>query len=85
MKGHDDVYDVLVVGVPDDRWGERVVAVVQPAAGTEVALEDLAQHCRATLAGYKVPKALVTVAKVERSPAGKPDYRWARQVAESSS
>jgi acyl-CoA synthetase (AMP-forming)/AMP-acid ligase II len=81
LHGHASVADVLVVGVPDDRWGSAVTAVVQPAAGTAPTLEELAAHCRSHLAGYKVPKRLVLVDRVVRSPSGKADYRWAGETA----
>ncbi len=81
LKAHPDVYDSLVVGVPDERWGSAVVAVVQPVAGASPTLEALVAHCRASLAGYKAPKRLVVVDRVERSPSGKADYRWAAGVA----
>ena len=82
LKAHPAVFDAIVVGVPDERWGERVVAVVAPRSDVEVpTLEDLAAHCRESLAGYKVPRGLVVVDEVVRSPSGKPDYRWARAVA----
>lgn len=81
LKAHPAVYDVLVVGVPDDRWGERVTAVVQPTAGAEPTLEELDEHCRGRLAGYKIPRSLVVVDSVVRSPSGKADYRWARSAA----
>ncbi len=84
LKAHADVFDALVVGVPDDRWGERVVAIVQPRAGTTPALDALQQHSRGHLAGYKVPRGVVLVDAIERSPSGKPDYRWARSVATSA-
>jgi 3-oxocholest-4-en-26-oate---CoA ligase len=80
-----DVADVVVVGLPDERFGERVVAVVKPQAGATPTLEQLQQHARASLAGYKVPRALVLVDTVERTPAGKADYKWAREVAEKNS
>jgi 3-oxocholest-4-en-26-oate---CoA ligase len=82
LKAHVDVVDAVVVGVPDERWGERVVAIVQSRADTEPMLEALQRHSREHLAGYKVPRALVLVETIERSPAGKPDYRWARTVAD---
>ena len=81
LHAHPGIVDVLVVGVPDERWGSAVTAVVQPTPGTLLALEDITTHCKAHLAGYKVPKRLVLVDKVVRSPAGKADYRWAVDTA----
>jgi acyl-CoA synthetase (AMP-forming)/AMP-acid ligase II len=81
LHAHPAVADVLVVGVPDDRWGSAVTAVVQPAAGARPDLAELAAHCKAHLAGYKVPKHLVLVDRVVRSPSGKADYRWAVSTA----
>ena len=81
LKSHVSVYDAVVVGVPDERWGQRVTAVVQPRAGEAVALDALQAHCRERIAGYKLPRALHLVDQVERSPSGKPDYRWALDVA----
>jgi acyl-CoA synthetase (AMP-forming)/AMP-acid ligase II len=76
LRSHPGVADAVVVGMPDSRWGERVVAVVARAAGglEPLTLDDLQRHCRARLAGYKVPRALHLVDAVDRSPAGKPDY-----------
>jgi acyl-CoA synthetase (AMP-forming)/AMP-acid ligase II len=81
LKSHPAVFDAVVVGVPDDRWGERVTAVVQPRPDAHPELDDLAAHARVHLASYKVPRALVLVDDIERSPSGKPDYRWARAAA----
>jgi len=81
LKGHPEVFDAVVVGVPDERWGERVTAVVQPREGTSPTLESIQAHCRQHVAGYKVPRQLTIVDKMVRSPAGKSDYRWAKQVA----
>jgi fatty-acyl-CoA synthase len=81
LRAHDDVFDCVVVGVPDERWGEMVVALVEPTAGRAPDDEDLAAHCRAELAGYKRPKQFVFVESLERSPAGKADYRRLRSVA----
>jgi acyl-CoA synthetase (AMP-forming)/AMP-acid ligase II len=78
------VYDVVVVGAPDERWGERVVAIVQLAPGTEPTEGELMTLVRASLAGYKVPKQVVFVDEVVRSPSGKADYRWAAEVAASA-
>jgi len=80
LKAHPSVYDAVVVGVDDARWGQAVVAVVQPV-DVDDDLSDLDRHCRAHLAGYKVPKRVVQVATIERSPAGKADYRWAARAA----
>ena len=84
LKGHPSVYDCLVVGVPDDRWGSAVTAVVQPVPGTTPGLDELAAHCKASLASYKAPKRLVVVDRIVRSPSGKADYRWAKQTAEKA-
>ena len=75
------MFDAVVVGVPDERFGERIVAVVQTRTGTEATLDDLQAHARAHVAGYKVPRELHVVDKMERSPSGKPDYPWATKVA----
>ena len=84
LKSHPAVYDALVVGVPDERFGERVCAVVSLRPGLEAGLDELATHCRSTVAGYKVPRELVVVDEVVRSPVGKADYRWARSAALSA-
>jgi len=84
LKANPGVGDAVVVGVPDERWGERVVAVVQPRPGTDLTLDDVQAHARGRVAGYKLPRQLVVVDEVVRSPSGKADYRWAREVAEGS-
>ncbi len=85
LKAHPDVFDVLVVGVADDRWGERVTAVVQPRAGTAVTVEDLVVHCRTEIAAYKAPKQIFVVDEIVRGPSGKPDYPWAAKYAREHS
>ncbi|WP_103535655.1 acyl-CoA synthetase [Streptomyces sp. SM11] len=81
LKSLPDVYDALVAGVPDARWGNRVAAVVQLREGAEaLTLEALQTHCRSRLAGYKIPRALVLADRIQRSPSGKADYRWAKAV-----
>ncbi|MGZ8733954.1 MAG: acyl-CoA synthetase [Acidimicrobiia bacterium] len=81
LKAHPDVFDVLVVGLADDRWGERVTAVVQPRVGKDVTVEDLVVHCRTQIAAYKAPKQIFVVDEIVRAPSGKPDYPWAKQYA----
>jgi acyl-CoA synthetase (AMP-forming)/AMP-acid ligase II len=81
LKSHTGVFDAVVVGVPDERWGERVVAVAQLRPGSSVTLDDLVEHAGAHVARYKVPRDLVVVDSIVRSPSGKPDYRWAKATA----
>ncbi|SOX56217.1 acyl-CoA synthetase, partial [Mycobacterium ahvazicum] len=83
LKGHPDVFDALVVGVPDPRYGQHVAAVVQARPGTRPALSELDSFVRSEIAGYKVPRSLWLVDEVKRSPAGKPDYRWAKEQTEA--
>ncbi|WP_155059984.1 acyl-CoA synthetase [Streptomyces blattellae] len=82
LKSHPDVYDALVAGVPDPKWGHHVAAVVQVREGARApSLDDIRTHCRSHLAGYKIPRQLVLTDAIRRSPSGKADYRWAREVA----
>jgi acyl-CoA synthetase (AMP-forming)/AMP-acid ligase II len=78
------VFDVLVVGVDDDRWGQKVTALVQPRPDTSVTLDELADHCRTRIAGYKVPRELVVVDVIPRQPSGKPDYPRAKKLVEET-
>jgi len=84
LKAHPGIADAVVVGVPDPRWGERVVAVLQPRAAGTLDPQCVQRHCASSLASYKIPRDLVCVAEVIRSPAGKADYRWAREVARNA-
>ena len=81
LKSHPDVFDVLVVGIPDERWGERVAALLQPRGDKQPTLEDLQAHCRGKIAGYKVPREVILIAEVPRLPNGKPDYRRGKEQA----
>jgi fatty-acyl-CoA synthase len=81
LKSHPDVFDAVVVGVSDERWGETVTAVISPRPGRSLTLDSLVEHGRTALAGYKLPRHLVLVDEVTRSPSGKPDYRWAKERA----
>ena len=80
VRSHPDVFDAIVVGAPDERWGQQVAAIVQPRPGRKPSLADVQEHCRKSIAGYKVPRRLHVVDTVVRSPSGKPDYRWAAEV-----
>lgn len=83
LKAHPDVFDALVVGVPDPRYGQHVAAVVQARPGCRPSLSELDSFVRSEIAGYKVPRSLWLVDEVKRSPAGKPDYRWAKEQTEA--
>jgi acyl-CoA synthetase (AMP-forming)/AMP-acid ligase II len=83
LKAHPDVFDAVVVGVPDERWGQRVAAIVQARDHAAPDLTAIDAHCRAHIAAYKVPKELHLVREIVRSPSGKPDYPWAKQLAEA--
>ncbi|HEU5033902.1 MAG TPA: acyl-CoA synthetase [Mycobacteriales bacterium] len=82
LKAHPAVYDAIVTGVPDERYGQRVAAIVQLRAELPAPTEDdLIAHARAHVAGYKAPRTIVVVPEVRRSPSGKADYPWAAKVA----
>ncbi|MHB1583678.1 MAG: AMP-binding protein [Acidimicrobiales bacterium] len=83
LKTHPAVDDAVVVGVPDPEFGERIVALVQPAADGDPEPAALIDHVKARLAGYKAPRRVHLVASLERAPNGKVDYaRHRRQAAE---
>lgn len=84
VKAHPAIYDAVVVGIPDERWGESVAVVVQLVGGSALTLDELDEFCRDKIAAYKIPRSLVLVDEVVRSPTGKADFRWARSVAESA-
>ncbi|HMJ10078.1 MAG TPA: acyl-CoA synthetase [Polyangiaceae bacterium] len=84
LKSHPDVFDALVVGVEDPRWMQRVAAVVEARPGKQLTLDELQQHCRERIAGYKIPRQVSLVERVMRFSTGKPDYTWAKEVAKSS-
>ncbi len=82
LRTHPAIFDSVVAGQKDDRWGERVVAIVSCRDGFDKpSLEMVKAHLSGKLAGYKLPKAMVWVDEVKRSPAGKQDFRWAMAVA----
>jgi len=81
VKDHADVYDAIVVGLPDERFGERVAAVVRIREGSDpLTLEALQDHCRTRIAGYKVPRQLLLVDEIPLTAAGKPDGKAAKAL-----
>ena len=84
IKGHPDVYDVLVVGVPDEKYGQSVTAVIQPREESTVELEDLRSFLRAHLSGYKLPRAITLVEEIPRNATGKAQYPKAKELAMAS-
>ena len=81
IKAHPDVYDTLVVGIPDERYGQAVAAVVEPRPGATIELEGLRTFLRAHLSGYKLPRALTVVDEVPRNATGKAQYPKAKEIA----
>jgi fatty-acyl-CoA synthase len=82
---HPAVYDVVVVGRPSQRWGQEVVAVVQLAEGAGAEADDIVTQAARPIARYKLPKDVVFCERVQRSPSGKADYRWAAAQASTVS
>jgi fatty-acyl-CoA synthase len=85
LRAHPAIFDAVVAGQKDERWGERVVGIVSRRPGVEEpSLDSVKAFLADRLAGYKIPKALIWVDEVKRSPAGKQDYRWAKDLAASA-
>jgi fatty-acyl-CoA synthase len=82
LVAHPSVIDVIVTGRPSERWGQEVVAVVKIAPGAEQDRQGMLDAAAQTIARYKLPKAIVFVDEIRRSPSGKADYRWAKEVAQ---
>lgn len=83
LKCHPEILDALVIGVPDERWGQRVAAVVQCRSGNRPSLDELRPVLTQEISSYKQPRSIWFVDEIKRSPAGKPDYKWAHAHAES--
>jgi acyl-CoA synthetase (AMP-forming)/AMP-acid ligase II len=84
IKGHPAVYDVLVVGIPDEKYGQAVAAVVELREGASLELEELRAYLREHLSGYKLPRALTVVDRVPRNATGKAQYPAAKEMAMAS-
>jgi acyl-CoA synthetase (AMP-forming)/AMP-acid ligase II len=84
LKTLPAVDDCLVVGLADERWGQRVCVIVAARAGQHITLDDVQSHARSQLAGYKIPRSLCLVDRIERQPSGKVDHRWAAHVVETA-
>lgn len=82
LKSHPGVFDALVIGIPDDRLGQRVAALVLPRDGVDLDLAELEAVVRERIAGYKVPRTVWLVDHIGRTPSGKADYGWARRYAD---
>ena len=83
LKAHPNIFDCLVVGVKDDRWGQKVVAVIQRRENDELSLDDIKDVASKYIARYKMPKEIVFSKLIERAPSGKPNYQWAQEFANS--
>jgi fatty-acyl-CoA synthase len=81
LKQHPSVYDAVVVGTPHERWGQQVTAIVTFRDRARASEDELRRAAEAQIARYKLPRAFVFVDRILRSPAGKADYRWAKQKA----
>jgi fatty-acyl-CoA synthase len=84
LKGHDAVHDALVVGVPDDKWGQMVTAVVELEPNADFDEESIRAHVRGKLAGYKTPKRILVTGIRMRASNGKADYKGVTDFARKS-
>ena len=83
LKSHPDVFDALVIGIPDERLGQGVAALVQPREGAALDLAALESHLRGQIAGYKIPRSVWVVGVIGRTVSGKADYAWAHEYTGS--
>ena len=83
LKSHPEVFDCLVVGKKDNKWGQKVVAVIQSRNNSKIDPDSLKDHCKTYIANFKFPKEFFYVDEIKRAPSGKPDYPWAQKIAAS--
>ena len=83
LKSHPEVFDCLVVGKKDNKWGQKVVAVIQSRNNSKIDTDSLKDHCKTYIANFKFPKEFFYVDEIKRAPSGKPDYPWAQKIAAS--
>ena len=81
IKRNDEIFDCLVVGIPDEKFGQKVIAVASLIEGKDVSESKLIDSTREFIAGYKLPKKIIIVEHVQRAPNGKADYKWANEIA----
>ena len=82
LKKNIDVFDCLVVGMPDERFGQKIVAVVSTVDNKALKEEQLIEDTRSIIAAYKLPKKVIFTDEVQRAPNGKANYKWAKSFAE---
>ena len=82
LKKNDDVFDCLVVGMPDEKFGQKIVAVVSTVDNKQLDQLQLIEDTRKIIAGYKLPKVIIFADEVQRAPNGKANYKWAKSFAE---
>ena len=85
IKAHDAVIDAVVAGIPDERWGQSVAAVLTVREGEKLTQEELHKHLQGRIARYKLPRFTHIVDEIRRSPSGKCDYKWARDTLTEAS
>jgi acyl-CoA synthetase (AMP-forming)/AMP-acid ligase II len=83
LKAHPNIFDCLVVGVKDAKWGQKVVAVIQRRKKSDLSLDEIKVIASKYIASYKMPKEIIFSDEIQRAPSGKPNYQWAQKFANS--
>jgi len=81
LKDHPAIYDAVVVGIPDERFGQSIVAIVEAEKGASIDARDVIEHVKARLSSYKAPKHVIVVPAIGRGPNAKPDLNALREKA----